>query len=465
MGAARRAIAVRDSLHATLRAMASLSSTPISVSELNRRARLAVERALPLLWVTGEISNLMRAASGHLYFTLKDDDAQVRCVMFRSRAYLVPWQIANGQQVEAQGLASIYEARGDFQLNIESLRRAGLGKLYEAFARLRGALEAEGLFAPERKRTLPRFPRTIGIVTSLQAAALRDIIAACRRRAPHVRLILFATPVQGEGAGERIAQAIASADRAATPDTRCDVIIVARGGGSIEDLWAFNEEVVARAIANCSIPVASGVGHETDVTIADLVADQRGATPTAAAELATAGWFAAAHEIDALQAALQAYMLRKVETLMQRLDLLARSLVHPRDRLDRVALALQHLHLRLDAAMRRAMSRRAAAVSSNDVRLHRQRPGLASQRAALGPLSHRLAHAAENRLARDSHRLANLGDALKLLDPHATLARGYCIARDANDHPVTSSAGLRAGDMIELRFASGGADASVTRTR
>lgn len=437
--------------------MSGESPSPISVSELNRRARQALEAALPLLWVTGEISNLVRAASGHIYFTLKDEAAQVRCVMFRSRANLVPWQIANGQQVEVQALVSIYEARGDFQLNVEAMRRSGLGRLYEAFARLRARLEDEGLFAPERKRALPVFPQRIGIVTSLQAAALRDIVAACRRRAAHLPLIVFPTPVQGDGAAEQIAQAINTAGAS----DLCDVLIVARGGGSIEDLWAFNEEVVARAIAKCTIPVISGVGHETDTAIADFVADHRAATPTAAAEFATAGWFVAAAELGQLRDELQRQLRRQIEARMQRIDTLSRRLLHPRQQLEKITLASAHLRMRLDAAMRGRFAHHAGSLATARLQLYRQRPNIALAQATLANRTQRLAQAARTLLAQQQHRLDNIGDGLKLLDPKATLARGYSIARDAGGNLVRSSAQLDIGDSIHLDFAQGWAKTKV----
>ena len=438
-----------------------MSTEILSVTELNRRARQALERALPLLWVTGEISNLVRAASGHFYFTLKDEAAQVRCAMFRSRANLVPWQIANGQQVEVQALVSIYEARGDFQLNVEAMRRGGLGRLYEAFAKLRAKLEDEGLFAAERKRPLPAFPRALGIVTSLQAAALRDIVAACRRRAPHLPLIIFPTPVQGDGAAAQIAQAIAAASRSGY----CDVLLVARGGGSIEDLWSFNEEVVARAIATCAIPVVSGVGHETDITIADFVADHRAATPTAAAELATAGWFAAAAELDQLRDGLQRQLRRLIEARMQRIDALTRRLLHPRQRLEKNMLTSAHMRMRLDAAMRGRLARHAGSLAALHLRLQQQRPNIALAHSTLAASAQRFGQALQTSLAQCQHRLGNAAEALKLLDPNATLARGYCIVRDTEGKLVIDSGKLLPGDEVALQFASGHADAHIIRAR
>jgi exodeoxyribonuclease VII large subunit len=249
----------------------------IPVSELNRRVRLALEAEFPLQWIAGEISNLTRAASGHVYFSLKDESAQARCVMFRSRAQAVPWRLENGQQVEARALVSLYEPRGDFQLGIESLRRAGLGRLFEAFARLKDRLEAEGMFANERKRPLPCFPLTIGVIASPQAAALRDVLAAIRRRAPHLGVVLYPSLVQGEGAGERIADAIAVAGKR----KECDVLLVVRGGGSIEDLWAFNEECVSMEHTLPPLPYALDAlaPHISRETLSSITASTTRPTP------------------------------------------------------------------------------------------------------------------------------------------------------------------------------------------
>ena len=261
----------------------------LTVTSLNRLVRDCLEAAFPLTWVGGEISNLTYAASGHVYFSLKDAGAQVRCVMWRSRAQTLGWRLENGQKIEARALVSFYEPRGEFQLNVEAIRRAGQGDLFERFLRLKAQLENEGLFAVDRKRPLPTFPDHIAIVTSPQAAALRDVLTTLHRRAPHLRITLVPTPVQGEGAGERIAAALAQASACG-----CQAIILCRGGGSIEDLWAFNEEIVARAIRASTVPVVAGIGHETDFTIADFAADLRAPTPTAAAELISPDCAAAA---------------------------------------------------------------------------------------------------------------------------------------------------------------------------
>ncbi|MDE2196596.1 MAG: exodeoxyribonuclease VII large subunit, partial [Gammaproteobacteria bacterium] len=254
-----------------------------SVSRLNHEARALLEGGFPLLWVEGELSNLSRPASGHLYFSLKDAAAQVRCALFRNRATLLRCKPAEGMQVLVRARVSLYEPRGDFQLIVEHMEDAGHGALQRAFEQLRQKLAGEGLFDPAHKKPLPAMPGIIGVVTSPSGAALRDILSVIRRRQPSARVILYPAPVQGEGAGAKLAAMI----RTASARAECDVLIIARGGGSLEDLWAFNEEAVARAIHACALPIISGVGHEIDFTIADFVADARAPTPTAAAELVT----------------------------------------------------------------------------------------------------------------------------------------------------------------------------------
>lgn len=408
----------------------------LTVADLNRLARNALEREFPLLWVAGEVSNLTRAPSGHVYFTLKDDQAQVRCAMFRSRAQLLAWKLENGQQVEARALVTLYEARGEFQLNVEAIRRAGLGRLYEAFLRLKEKLAAEGLFAEERKRPLPRFPRRIGIVTSPRAAALHDVVVTLARRAPQLPIVVYPTLVQGNDAPAQIAAAL----RAAGERNECDLLLLVRGGGSLEDLWAFNDEGVARAIAASSIPVVSGIGHETDLGIADLAADRRAATPTAAAELASAGWFEAAAEIAAIEASLRANMRATLERRMQRLDLLASRLVHPAERLARSRQRLAHLASRLAATGERLAARRRQQLAAISLRLAHARPTLEARRT----------------------RLARIEASLKALDPRAALARGYALVRAPDGQLVRSHRQLAIGMHLDLRFAEGGADVVVT---
>ncbi|MBI5901041.1 MAG: exodeoxyribonuclease VII large subunit [Rhodocyclales bacterium] len=433
----------------------------IPVSELNRRVRLALEGEFPLQWVAGEISNLTRAASGHVYFSLKDETAQARCVMFRSRAQAIPWRLENGQQVEARALVSLYEPRGDFQLGVESLRRAGLGRLFEAFARLRERLEAEGMFASQGKRPLPSFPRTIGIIASPQAAALRDVLAAIRRRAPHLGVILYPSLVQGEGAGERIADAITLAGKRG----ECDVLLVVRGGGSIEDLWAFNEECVARAIAASPLPIVSGVGHETDNTIADFVADMRAATPTAAAELATQHWFAARQHLVEQESSLLHSCGRRLDQAQYTLDQLMLRLVHPSTRLERSRTNLDLLASRMKGTLPEMLRHKQSRLDHAALALGRSVPRIDATSGRIELLARRLLTAGQKRHAEHSGRVSQLERALHHLNPAHTLARGYAVARDAKGAVISNAGMLATGQAITVQFAHGDIDASVLVAR
>ena len=431
----------------------------LSVSALNRLARQTLENRFPLLWVGGELSNLRRPASGHVYFALKDESAQVDCVMFRGRAQLLPFRLQDGMRVEARALVTLYEARGGFQLNVEAMRHAGIGALFEAFARLRAKLENEGLFATDRRLPLPRFPRRVGIVTSLQAAALHDILAALARRAPHLPTVIYPTLVQGEEAAATIAEAI----RTAASRGECDALIVARGGGSIEDLWAFNEEVVARAIDACPIPVITGIGHETDTTIADFVADCRAATPTAAAELASAGYVDAQSELLRLATALRAEVRRRLQERMQRVDLLGRRLLHPGERLGRLRAETAHLATRLNTGLRRRLDSRFTDLQRLQARFALCRPDMRHARRDLDDLAVLLRGSASLGLSRQANRLVQLAASLDHLSPQAVLQRGYSVARKADGSIVRASEQLSKGDALHLTFGQGEADAQVTR--
>ena len=423
----------------------------ISVSSLNRLARQRLESAFPLCWVSGEISNLTVAASGHAYFSLKDPQAQVRCVMFRNKAQTLGFRLENGLQVEARVLVSLYEPRGDFQLNVEGMRRAGQSDLYERFLRLKAKLEAEGLFAAERKRPLPAHPRTLGIVTSPQAAALRDVLTTLARRAPHVKVVLYPTLVQGEEAPRQIAAAIETA----ASRRECQVLLVVRGGGSIEDLWAFNDEGVARAIAACPMPVVSGVGHETDFTIADFAADLRAPTPTAAAELASPDRDALRDHLQRLAGQFSRRMHRRLEEAQQRLDWTARRLKHPAERL---ALQQQNLHAlgqRLQHALGRRLERAGFDLERARQRLRLARPQPGAQAARLDALQTRLANAQQRALQTRRGQLERLAAGLTHLNPEAVLSRGYAIAFDQQGQAVHDAGSLAAGHRLTLRLHRG----------
>ena len=438
---------------------ASTSPAPvISVSVLNRLARERLESAFPLCWVSGEISNLTFASSGHVYFSLKDAAAQVRCVMFRSRAQTLGWRLENGQHIEARVLVTLYEARGDFQLNVEAARRAGIGNLYEQFLRLKEKLELDGLFDSAAKRTLPAFPRCIGIVTSLQAAALRDVLTTLRRRAPQVSIILYPTPVQGDGAAAQIAGAI----RTASARSECDVLIVCRGGGSIEDLWSFNDEAVARAIHGCAIPVISGVGHETDFTIADFAADQRAPTPTAAAELAAPEQAALLARIADLRLGLQRQIGQLLNQRNQQLDWLARRLQHPAQQLAQQRDKLLNLQRRLDASLSQTSTRGRGALASLTRRLLLARPDTMRHARRLDALAPKLRSEWQKTLQEKSAALARLSASLTHLNPNAVLARGYSIVTDSQGRIVRNSNTLEPNSRIAVNLHRGSLDATVT---
>ncbi len=433
----------------------------LSVSMLNRLARERLESAFPLCWVAGEISNLTQAASGHVYFSLKDEGAQVRCVMFRNRAQLLGWRLENGQHVEARVLVSLYEARGDFQLNVETARQAGAGRLYEQFLRLKEKLEREGLFDDVGKRALPAFPTRIGIVTSLQAAALRDVLTTLARRAPHVRLTLYPTPVQGEGAAAQIASAI----RAAGQHGECDLLILCRGGGSLEDLWAFNDEALARTIRASTLPIISGVGHETDFTIADFAADQRAPTPTAAAELAAPARESLLNHLLMLHAQLHRQTAHRLEQYGQRLDLLAHRLQHPAQRLAAQTDRLNSLQHRLRGALAESGARGRRTLADLSHRLLLARPECSTLARRLATLPIRLDTAWQQRQSHRAAALTRLSDSLEHLNPQTVLGRGYSIVSDGQGNIVRDSRTLEPNDVLLVSFHSGHAQAQVTSTR
>ena len=433
----------------------------IPVSLLNRMARERLESAFPLCWVAGEISNLTYAASGHVYFTLKDAQAQVRCVMYRNRAQLLGWRLANGQRIEARVLVTLYEARGDFQLNVENARQAGTGNLYEEFLRRKARLDAEGLFAPEHKRDLPAFPRRIGLITSPQAAALRDVLTTLRRRAPQVGVVLYPTPVQGAGAAREIVAAL----RMAGERKECDLLILCRGGGSLEDLWEFNDEALARAIRACPLPVISGVGHETDFTIADFAADCRAPTPTAAAELAAPARDTLLDTLAAQRRQLQRQWQSALQGRQQALDLLALRLVHPAEQIARQRRQLDHLAHRLGGALAQICARRRQTLGALGQRLTVARPQTERAARRLDALAHRLDAAGRQALDERRANLARFAAALAHLNPQAVLERGYSLVTDEHGVIVRDSRTLEPNARIAVCFRHGRAEATVVSTQ
>ncbi len=430
----------------------------LSVSALNRLAREMLEQTLPLTWIAGEISNLTRAASGHWYFSLKDASAQVRCVMFRGRNQFIDWQPDNGMQVEVRATPTLYEARGEFQLQVDTLRRAGLGALFEAFEQLKGKLEREGLFESARKRSLPPFPQRIGVVTSLQAAALRDVLTTLKRRMPGLPVVLYPTPVQGVDAAPQIVAALQNAYRRA----ECDVLILCRGGGSIEDLWPFNEEIVARTIVSSPIPIVCGIGHETDFTIADFAADLRAPTPTAAAELVSPQRTDLIHKLALNQARLLRQIRHRLDTHSQQLDYLTRRLIHPGRRLEARQAALGSLNRRLHQAMATAQERRNWHHRVLARRLQQARPNFTTWQGVLATQAAGLVRAMHLHLTHTRQNTARLGSHLTHLNPEAVLKRGYSIVQNEHGNIIHGSDQIRIDESLSIRLARGSALVKVT---
>ncbi len=427
--------------------------TVFSVTQLNREVRELLEGSLPLLWVEGEISNLARPASGHLYFSLKDEQAQVRCAMFRTRNTLLAFRPENGMHVVIRARVGLYEPRGEFQIIAEHMEEAGDGALRRAFDALKQRLNAEGLFDAARKRALPELPRRIGVVTSPSGAAIRDILSILQRRFPAIPVVLYPVQVQGQGAAAQIARAI----RRAGTRNECDVLIVGRGGGSLEDLWAFNEEVVARAIHESPLPVVSAVGHEIDFTIADFVADCRAPTPSAAAELLSPDrqeWLA---RLSALQLRLRRAIHLRLQERQKTLEWMGKRLKHPGRRLQEITQRVDELEQRLGHAQRNHLRHCTARLAQLRARLERHTPmhrleRLETHRQDLG---RRLHTATVHRLTHQRQRLATLARALDAVSPLATLGRGYAIALRSDGSVLRSSGETAPGERVEVRLAKG----------
>jgi exodeoxyribonuclease VII large subunit len=403
-----------------------INSTPIntskpsetkvfSVKEINRLVRELLEQSFPSFWITGEISNFISASSGHWYFSLKDEEAQVRCTMFKNKNMAAEWIPKNGEKIEAKCLIGLYEARGEYQLNIEQIRHAGAGLLSEAFNQLKEKLLKEGLFEVSRKKPIPQFPKSIGVITSPTGAAIEDILITLKRRSPHIPIIIYPSLVQGKEAPLAIVRAIETANAR----EECDVLILARGGGSIEDLWAFNEEIVARAIVASKIPTITGVGHETDSTIADFVSDLRAPTPTGAAELVTSHTFELIKAIQVYKNQLNKLMAGLIRELVQKIDYLEKRLVSPRQQIQRQKEQIYQYIQRINQSMKNVVIQ---------YRLH------------IDKLKLNLDH----------------------LSPHAVLSRGYSIITDVDGQIVNNVTQLKLDDKIHIQLNHGQADANIS---
>lgn len=403
-----------------------INSTPInsskpneakvfSVKEINRLVRELLEQSFPSFWISGEISNFISASSGHWYFSLKDDEAQVRCTMFKNKNMVADWVPKNGEKIEAKCFIGLYEARGEYQLNIELIRHAGTGLLSEAFNQLKEKLLKEGLFETSRKKLIPQFPKSIGVITSPTGAAIEDILITLKRRSPHIPIFIYPSLVQGKEAPLAIVKAIETANIR----MECDVLILARGGGSIEDLWAFNEEIVARAIVASKIPTITGVGHETDTTIADFVSDLRAPTPTGAAELVTSHTVELIKTIQVYKNQLNKVMAGVIRELMQKIDYLEKRLISPRQQIQRQKEQIHQYIQRINQSMKNAMI--------------------------------------QYRLNIDKLKLN-----LDHLSPHAVLSRGYSIITNVDGQIVNNANQLKLDDKIRIQLNHGQADATIS---
>jgi exodeoxyribonuclease VII large subunit len=419
------------------------AQNPVSVTDLTATIRDLLERGIGEVWVAGEVSNFRAPGSGHLYFTLKDATATLAAVMFQREARRVGFALADGQAVLARGTITVYEARGQYQIQVVEVRPRGQGSLQQRFEELKRKLQAENLFDLERKRELPVFPEVIGVVTSLQGAVLQDMLQILQRRAPGIRIRVRGVRVQGIGAAEEIAEAIGAFSAAQD----IDLVVVARGGGSLEDLWAFNEEVVARALAVCSVPTISAVGHETDFTIADFVADLRAPTPSAAAELLTRDWSEWREEIGQLQVRLDRTTRQILTGYRQQLSRMASSyaLREPRRVVRQWAQRLDDLQINLHAAAHNSIQER-----QHELRLLQAR--LASN------------HPTRELETRRKH-LGQLAARLRALGPQATLDRGYALVLDPQGRPLTQAAKAKEGEAVRIVLSKGMVAAQVTEVR
>lgn len=430
----------------------------LSVSQLNRQAKRLLEGNFPSVWVEGEISNLSRPSSGHWYFSLKDNSAQVRCAMFRSSNARLRFQAEAGQQVMARAKLSLYEARGDYQLIVEHMEPAGDGALARAFEELKNKLQAEGLFDSDIKQAIPDHPKSIAVVTSATGAAIRDILTVLARRFPSIKVSIFPTAVQGQNAAPEIARAINTANALHKSGKReFDVILAGRGGGSMEDLWAFNEEIVARAIYQSDLPVISAVGHEVDFTIADFVADLRAPTPSAAAELISPDGQEMMASFMGFEQLLTRQMLLTLETNKQQLSFLQSRLRHPGSRLQEHSQRLDELEMRLMNGWKNQSQKQQLSLQVLASRLQQQTPDHKIKQLKLSSagLYQRLEKQVQRLLEQQQLRLKNAMQLLDAVSPLATLDRGYAIVSDDEGQVITDAEELSSGQTINTRFAKG----------
>ena len=430
----------------------------LTVSQLNRQARMLLESHFDFVWVEGEVSNFAAPSSGHWYFSLKDGTAQVRCAMFRNRNQRLRFTPDSGDHIRLRCRVSLYEGRGEFQLIVEHMELAGAGALQAAFEKLKAKLQAEGLFAPERKKPLPESISHLGVITSPTGAAIHDILTVLKRRCPGIAVSLLPVAVQGEGAAAQIAAAIARANRwQREGKVQFDALLVGRGGGSVEDLWAFNEEIVARAIAASDLPVVAAVGHEVDFSIADMVADQRAATPSAAAELLSPDQREWLQRLQVMEANLLRLMRRKLSDASLQLSHLRSRLKHPGAQLREQSQRLDELEQRLVRAQQNMLARRRSdlALLESQLHAHSPLPQLRQLQADTSQLRQRMVAAMQHRLEQAGSQLAHLAGMLDSLSPLGTLQRGYAIVTDSQGKLLTDASSVAVGDEVQARLAKG----------
>jgi exodeoxyribonuclease VII large subunit len=387
-----------------------------SITEINKLVKELLQDNFPSIWVKGELSNFIEASSGHWYFTLKDNGAQARCTMFKGKNSQVKWIPKNGDLIEAQCKIGLYEQRGDYQLNISSLQQAGLGRLFEEFNKLKQKLDSEGLFNQEQKKSLPVYPNCIGVVTSPDAAVLRDVITTLKRRNKSLRIIIYPTPVQGKTAPQGIIDAL----RLANQRDEVDVLILCRGGGSIEDLWSFNDESVVREIYSSTLPIISAIGHQTDITISDFVADLRAPTPTAAAEIISNSYEELLGNLEYFKTNLSNIIQNKIEQLNQRIDFLEKGLVSPIQK-------------------------------------------IASQNDLIQALTNRIQITMRLRLEKYQEQIKSYKQNLSHLNPNEILSRGYSIILNQNKRIINNASAMSVSDKIKIKFHKGNAEANITK--
>lgn len=438
--------------------------TPLSISQLNQMVKELLESNLPPLWVEGEISNFARPASGHMYFSLKDEGCQVRTVMFRNRNMLLDFKPENGSHVLAKVRIGFYEARGEFQLIVDRMEEVGDGQLQQKFERLKQKLAAEGLFDEHIKQELPELPERVGIITSATGAAIRDVLSVLHRRFPAIPVAVYPVPVQGETAASEIAKTI----QLVSDQQYCDVLLLVRGGGSLEDLWSFNEEIVARAIYDCEIPIVSGVGHETDITIADFAADVRAPTPSAAAELVTPDQYSYLQSFDYYAERLQQLMQQRIDQQGQKLGWLQKRLQqqHPQNQLAQYESRRQQLCRRLLMQWKNTQSEQRTALRLILLGLQQQHPAQHIRHQARELIAHvgQLKQRTQAQLEKKQQLLASHARTLNAYSPLQTLSRGYAIVNKIDsDQNILSVEQLAVDDKLKIRFHSGTAHSTITR--